>query len=175
MHARKIDKGNLLAVLFLIGIFAAGVTLGSLLTAATMRKEPEAVITESSEPAEETDPAEETEPQTEPEVQPTSVVIEEPQLTDLGEFKLTAYCDCEKCCGEWADGITYTGTQATAGRTVAVDPDVIPLGSTVYINGAEYIAEDIGGAIQGKRIDVLFPTHQEALQFGVQYASVSIK
>lgn len=95
-------------------------------------------------------------------------------LEDLGEFKLTAYCTCSKCCDEWADGITYTGTKATPGRTVAVDPDVIPLGSTVYINGITYVAEDIGGAIKGNRIDVLFPTHQEALEFGVQFANVSI-
>lgn len=99
---------------------------------------------------------------------------EEPRLTDLGEFMLTAYCTCSKCCEEWADGITYTGTQATAGQTIAVDPEVIPLGSTVYINDAEYIAEDIGGAIKGNRIDVLFPTHQDALNFGVQYAEVAI-
>lgn len=95
-------------------------------------------------------------------------------LEDLGEFKLTAYCTCPKCCGDWADGITYTGTEATPGRTIAVDPDVIPLGSTVDVNGYTYVAEDIGGAIKGKRIDVLFPSHQEALEFGVQYSNVSI-
>lgn len=95
-------------------------------------------------------------------------------LEDLGEFKLTAYCTCPKCCGEWADGFTYTGTVATPGRTVAVDPDVIPLGSVVYINDIPYIAEDIGGAIKGNRIDVLFPSHREALEFGVQHTNVSI-
>lgn len=115
----------------------------------------------------------ETETETEPapvEVEP--VAVEEP--TTLGTFKLTAYCPCAKCCGEWADGITYTGTEATAGRTIAVDPNVIPLGSTVHINGQAYTAEDIGGAIKGNRIDVYFPTHTEALQFGVQYAEVAI-
>ena len=100
--------------------------------------------------------------------------VEEPEPRSLGEFKLTAYCPCEKCCGEWADGITYTGTVATAGRTVAVDPRVIPLGSTVRINGHDYIAEDIGGAIKENRVDVFFDTHQAALQFGVQYADVAI-
>ena len=95
-------------------------------------------------------------------------------LEDLGEFKLTAYCTCPKCCGEWADGFTYTGTVATPGRTVAVDPDVIPLGSVVYIEDIPYIAEDIGGAIKGNRIDVLFPSHREALEFGVQHTNVSI-
>lgn len=98
-----------------------------------------------------------------------------PELQSLGTFRVTAYCPCAKCCGEWADGITYTLTEATPGRTVAVDPDVIPLGSTVYIDGSPYVAEDIGGAIQGNRIDVFFPDHQTALQFGVQYAEVEIQ
>ena len=106
--------------------------------------------------------------------EPEPAVVEEPELEILGEFKLTAYCPCEKCCGEWADGITYTGTRATEGRTVAVDPSVIPLGSTVRINGHDYIAEDIGGAIKANRVDVFFDTHQDALQFGVQYADVAI-
>ena len=100
--------------------------------------------------------------------------LNETEDTYLGTFKLTAYCPCEKCCGEWADGITYTGTKATAGRTIAVDPDVIPLNSIVFIDGKSYIAEDIGGAIDGNRIDIYFDTHQEALEFGIQSANVTI-
>ena len=117
-----------------------------------------------------------TEPEdtTEAESEPVEAVAEtEPQ--DLGTFKLTAYCACPKCCGDWSDGITYMGTVATAGRTVAVDPRVIPLGSTVNINGQAYIAEDIGGAIKGNRIDVFFSSHTDALEFGVQYSTVSIE
>jgi 3D (Asp-Asp-Asp) domain-containing protein len=118
-------------------------------------------------------PTEETpEETTAPTEEPQSV---EPVLESLGTFKLTAYCPCSKCCGEWADGITYTGTIATADRTVAVDPSVIPLGSTLYINGQAYIAEDIGGAIKNNRIDVFFDTHEAALQFGVLYADVAIQ
>lgn len=112
------------------------------------------------------------------ETAPASVELDqvtEPEPESLGTFKLTAYCPCSKCCGEWADGITYTGTAATAGRTVAVDPDVIPLGSTVVINGREYIAEDIGGAIKQNRVDIFFDDHDTALQFGVQYAEVKIQ
>ncbi len=97
----------------------------------------------------------------------------EPEPESLGTFCLTAYCACPACCGEWADGYTYTGTVATAGRTIAVDPDVIPLGSSVLINSQEYIAEDIGGAIQGDRIDIFFDSHADALEFGIQYAEVS--
>lgn len=110
-------------------------------------------------------------------IEPLPVEVEEaePELQSLGTFKLTAYCPCPKCCGKWADGVTYTGTEATPGRTVAVDPDVIPLGSTLHINGSAYVAEDIGGAIRGNRIDVFFPDHKTALQFGVQYAEVEIQ
>lgn len=101
-------------------------------------------------------------------------IPEEPiiERIDLGEFKITAYCPCPKCCGEWSDGLTYTETVATERRTIAVDPDVIPLGSTVEINGSEYIAEDIGGAIKDNRIDVFFNSHQDALEWGVQYHDI---
>lgn len=105
----------------------------------------------------------------------TPEVTETTTPKTLGTFQLTAYCACPACCGEWADGRTFTGTEATEGRTVAVDPDVIPLGSSVYIDGQEYIAEDIGGAIQGNRVDVFFNNHADALEFGVQYAEVSVK
>ena len=100
--------------------------------------------------------------------------IEEPKEKNLGKFKLTAYCNCEKCCGK-TDGITSTGTKATQGRTIAVDPKVIGYGSKVKINGKEYIAEDCGGAIKSNHIDVFFNNHQDALDFGVQYANVYIK
>lgn len=47
-----------------------------------------------------------------------------------------------------------TGVTAVEGKTIAVDPTVIPYGSTILINGNEYIAEDCGGAIKGNKIDV---------------------
>ncbi len=103
--------------------------------------------------------------------QEVSAVETEPVLTSLGEFKITHYCPCVKCCGK-TDGITYTGTQATAGRTIGVDPDVIPLGSTVYIDGQAYVAEDTGGGIDGRHIDMFVDSHEEALSLGVKYAEV---
>ena len=87
----------------------------------------------------------------------------------IGNFELTAYCACSICCDQYADGITYTGTVATQGRTIAVDPSVIPLGSEVRIGDNIYIAEDIGGAIQRNRIDVFFSSHQDALVFGRRF------
>lgn len=89
-------------------------------------------------------------------------------LIDLGKYKLTAYCACVKCCGK-EDGITATGTVATQGRTIAVDPQKIPYGTEVLIDGHVYVAEDCGGAIKGNRIDVYFDSHTEALEFGVRY------
>lgn len=109
----------------------------------------------------------------------TVVAAEEPtrkpeQWIDLGTFTCYAYDACTKCCGK-TDGITKTGTKAKAGRTVAVDPKVIPLGSTLLIDGKEYIAEDIGGAIKGKKIDVFHNSHAEALDYGKQTHTVKIK
>ena len=92
----------------------------------------------------------------------------EPTIESLGEFTATAYC-CENyphICNDGDATVTATGTTPTAGRTIAVDPDVIPYGTEVIINGHTYIAEDCGTAIQGNRIDILFPTHEEALLFG---------
>lgn len=83
----------------------------------------------------------------------------------LGEFTVTHYCPCAKCCGK-SDGITYTGTQATEGRTIAVDPNVIPLGSEIIIEGQAYIAEDVGGAIKGNKLDIFVDSHQEAINRG---------
>lgn len=93
---------------------------------------------------------------------------------NAGTFELTAYCGCVNCCGK-SDGITATGTRATQGRTIAVDPKVIPYGSQVVINGHTYIAEDCGGSIKSNKIDIYFENHQDALNFGRQSANVEIK
>lgn len=53
-----------------------------------------------------------------------------------------------------------------------MDPDVIPLGSTIMINGKEYIAEDIGGAIKGNVIDLFVGTEADSIEWGVQYHEV---
>lgn len=87
-------------------------------------------------------------------------------------YIVTAYCGCEKCCGE-SDRITASGTRAVEGRTIAVDPEIIPYGTTVYINGAAYIAEDCGGKIKGNRIDLYFESHSDALRWGVKTCSVA--
>lgn len=102
----------------------------------------------------------------------------EEKVVYMGDFVATAYCVCYKCCGKTPEhpayGITASGTKATPGRTVAVDPTKIPLGSTVIVNGVEYVAEDTGGAIKGNRLDICFSTHESALQFGRQIVEVEV-
>lgn len=94
------------------------------------------------------------------------------EIVSLGEFRLTAYCPCSKCCGKWSGGATASGVMPTANHTIAVDRSVIPFGTEIIINGVTYVAEDTGGAIKGNRVDIFFDSHKEALNFGVQYAEV---
>lgn len=115
---------------------------------------------------------------------PVELVEEAPDDISLGEFKITHYCACEICCGKSEEdpwyGITATGTRVEEGRTIAVDPKVIPYGTEVtirYQDGTEhtYIAEDCGGAIKGNRIDVYIEDHFAADIEGVKYGEVFIE
>jgi len=86
----------------------------------------------------------------------------------------TAYtAQCDGC-----SGITYTGVNLNEDRhakVIAVDPNVIPLGSKVYVEGyGEAIAADIGGAIKGNKIDIHVPTKDEAYEWGVRTVNVTI-
>ena len=95
-------------------------------------------------------------------------------------FKATAYTSTCKGC----TGITYTGFDVRntiykdGQRIIAVDPDVIPLHSRVEIDTGnrliEAIALDIGGAIQGNKIDLLVETEDEAYRWGVRDVKVRV-
>lgn len=95
-------------------------------------------------------------------------------IEEWEEYVVTAYCP-ERCCnGKWA-GKTSTGAKMLVGRTIAVDPKVIPYGSLVEIEGLGiYVAEDCGGSIKGNRLDLLFATEPEADKFGVQKLKVRV-
>lgn len=157
---RKADESALIAAVCL-GAAILLIVVSILATSAQAVEAPE----ESPEVVEEYDPAWD-KPATE------SAVCND---VFLGEYTLTAYCACSHCCGVWANGYTATGTWATEGRTIAVDPDAIPYGSRVTLiwpDGTQhsYIAEDCGGGVNGNHIDVFFNDHQAAREFGVQSA-----
>ncbi|MFC0524384.1 3D domain-containing protein [Pontibacillus salicampi] len=89
-------------------------------------------------------------------------------------MEATAYtASCEGC-----SGITRTGINLLANpdkKVIAVDPDVIPLGSKVHVEGyGTAIAGDIGSDIQGNRIDIFIPKRQDALEFGRKPVKVEI-
>jgi 3D (Asp-Asp-Asp) domain-containing protein len=69
---------------------------------------------------------------------------------------------------------TYSGNLLHKG-IVAVDPNVIPLGTRVYVSGYGYgIADDVGGSIKGSKIDLAYDSHSEAIQFGRRNVTVYI-
>lgn len=89
------------------------------------------------------------------------------------KWRITAYCPCKLCCGKYSDGITASGAPAK-GKLIAA-PKSIPFGTWIDIPGYGYAEVlDRGGAIKGRRLDVFFPTHQEALNFGIQYIEVEL-
>ncbi|SMC94333.1 3D domain-containing protein [Sporomusa malonica] len=75
--------------------------------------------------------------------------------------------------GKWND-LTYAGGKVKKG-VVAVDPNVIPMGTKLWIEGyGEAIADDQGSAIQGNRVDLAFNTRQEALDYGIKKVKVYV-
>ena len=85
----------------------------------------------------------------------------------LGNFTLTAYCNCAQCCGT-AGNLTASGTVPTAGRTVAMAG--VPFGTQLLINGNVYTVEDLGTPYG--HVDIFFNNHSDALSFGLQSAEV---
>ncbi|HVP73469.1 MAG TPA: 3D domain-containing protein [Phycisphaerales bacterium] len=93
---------------------------------------------------------------------------------------VTAYSPDERSCGESADGITASGYSVwtNAMKMVAADTDVLPFGTLLsvpgYDNASIVPVLDRGGAIKGNRLDVLFPTHEQAERWGVQRLTVTV-
>ncbi|MEI6149747.1 MAG: 3D domain-containing protein [bacterium] len=105
----------------------------------------------------------------------------------------TGYCPCRICCGwrrNWlgrpvyaagalrgqrkAVGVTASGAKARRG-TIAADTSRYPFGTTFYVEGYGYgRVEDRGGEIKGDHIDLFFPSHGEALEWGRRTQRVSI-
>ncbi|MEM7602816.1 MAG: 3D domain-containing protein [Verrucomicrobiota bacterium] len=106
----------------------------------------------------------------------------------------TGYCKCGSCCGwkrNWLGrpvytsgslkgkpkevGITASGTMAQPFHTIAADTDVYPFGTKMFVPGYGWgVVEDVGGAIKGERIDLFFPSHQDALEWGRKEVTIEV-
>ena len=121
--------------------------------------------TDSSDDSEETDTSSDSEAASEE--QTSSESSDSSQGKYLGNFTLTAYCNCAQCCGT-AGNLTASGTVPTAGRTVAMAG--VPFGTQLLINGNVYTVEDLGTPYG--HVDIYFDNHSDALSFGLQTAEV---
>lgn len=116
---------------------------------------------------------------TKEEIKTENELIEEALLArshKIEDVTVTHYCTCSTCCG-WSTGITASGRMATPGVSVAVDPDVIPLGADVLVDYGDgeinyYRADDTGSGVGGNHIDLCMESHEAALQAGVKTATI---
>ena len=94
-------------------------------------------------------------------------------------MRVTGYCPCSKCCGEFADGITANGHKIRPGDTFVAADKRYSFGTEMviegYSNGQTVKVLDRGGAIRGNKLDAFFHTHQEALEWGVRYIDVKVR
>jgi 3D (Asp-Asp-Asp) domain-containing protein len=95
-------------------------------------------------------------------------------------MEVTAYCPCKKCCGPKARGITASGKRVdhNDGLFVAADKAMFDFHTKLrvpgYAGGRAVPVLDRGGAIKGSKLDVFFPSHAEALQWGRQMIAVTV-
>lgn len=83
------------------------------------------------------------------------------------QITVTAYAYC-------IHGRTASGTATNYG-TIAVDPYVIPMGSKIYVPGYGWgVASDTGGAIQGSKIDIWYPSTSDCQQWGVRNVTITV-
>ena len=96
-------------------------------------------------------------------------------------LEVTAYCGCVKCCGPHAQGLTASGRSIAynGGQFVAADKKLFKFGTRLsipgYAGGEPVEVIDRGGAIKGYHIDVFFPTHEQAKQWGRQRIAVTVE
>jgi 3D (Asp-Asp-Asp) domain-containing protein len=94
-------------------------------------------------------------------------------------MRVTGYCPCAKCCGQYADGITATGHKIQPGDAFVAADKRYSFGTEMiipgYNNDQPVKVLDRGGAIRGNKLDAFFHTHQEALQWGVKYLDIKVR
>lgn len=115
-------------------------------------------------------------PDLDPEPEVEEVVQEEPEFEQITVVATAYVSDCKGCIGITKGGTDVRDTiyHDSGYRIIATDPNIIPLGSLVEINGQRFIADDIGGAIKGHRIDILMESESQALEFGIKEVDVTI-
>ena len=156
-------RANLEAIAFIAFVLMIGILLGSAVTAQTEE-------TDKPEPVEARVVQYDPPPQPMPEIS-----VEEPVRRLHGSCRITAYCACEQCCGEWAKDrpldaegtpIVYgaSGKELTPGVSVACS---LPYGTRLEIDGlpGTYIVEDrtaewIQDKYNGMTVDIYMPTHE---------------
>lgn len=104
----------------------------------------------------------------------------EPQIEwKMVQMRVTAYCPCEKCCGQYADGITASGHKIQPNEFFVAADKQYPFGTEMIIPGYNddrpVKVLDRGGAIKDNRIDIFFPFHQQALNWGIKLIDVQIR
>ena len=121
-----------------------------------------------------------TEVKKEVKIRPTPTLPKKPIFTYSKSYyvdvRASAYCPCEICCEEFADGETSTGRDASLPGVAVPDNDLLPLGAYLDIPGygSKILCDDKGGAIKKTRIDVRFNDHDEALRWEIQYIRVKV-
>ena len=95
------------------------------------------------------------------------------------EMRVTAYCPCTKCCGQYSDGVTACGHKIRPGDTFVAADRRYPFRTEMlipgYSNSQPVQVLDRGGAIKGNRLDVFFATHEEALEWGVRHLDIKVR
>lgn len=107
---------------------------------------------------------------------------EQPKQTYIGEYTITAYCPCAKCCGKHAlnrQNDTVTGAMGVELKEGVSVASPLPFGTRILIDGKEYISQDrtsewVAKKYDNKIIDMYFEKHKDAEAFGKQAAKVYI-
>lgn len=100
------------------------------------------------------------------------------ELESLGTYYITAYCDCSKCCGIYANGATASGEYCHYSdddyepTTCAIDRGYHSFGELLWVDDKLYVAEDTGSAVIGRHIDIYLPSHDEVETYGSHYSEV---
>lgn len=91
----------------------------------------------------------------------------------IGEYTIDYYCSCETCRAK-ASKVKATGTPVVEGQTIAVDPDEIPYGTKVIIDGHVFTAEDYDTSGKEKHISIYVNEHETAQKLNEKKAEVHL-